>query len=145
MRATGLGLALVIGFAGVAASAQTAPSYHVTKTVALGAPDRWDYLVYDQDAQRLYVSHGDRVTVIDGRAGTVLGNVEGMPGGSHGIGIVTAQGKGYTDDGTAGEAVAFDLKTLKTAPASRLRPTQTASPSTPSSGQSLSSTAIPRC
>jgi YVTN family beta-propeller protein len=114
MRATGLGLALVIGFAGVAASAQTAPSYHVTKTVALGAPDRWDYLVYDAPSHRLYVSHGDRVTVLDGQDGKVLGNIEGMPGGSHGIGIVSATGKGYTDDGKAGEAVAFDLKTLKT-------------------------------
>jgi len=114
MRATGLGLALAIGFAGVAASAQTAPSYHVTKTVALGAPDRWDYLVYDAPSHRLYVSHGDRVTVLDGQDGKVLGNIEGMPGGTHGIGIVSATGKGYTDDGKAGEAVAFDLKTFKT-------------------------------
>ncbi|HEX4635599.1 MAG TPA: YncE family protein [Rhizomicrobium sp.] len=37
-----------------------------------------------------------------------------MPGGTHGIGIATAFGKGYTDDGKAGEAVAFDLKTFKT-------------------------------
>jgi YVTN family beta-propeller protein len=95
------------------AAAQT-PSYHVTKTVALGAPDRWDYLVYDGPSHRLYVSHGDRVTVLDGRDGTALGSVEGMPGGTHGIGIVTAAGKGYTDDGKAGESVAFDLKTLKT-------------------------------
>jgi YVTN family beta-propeller protein len=114
MRTAPLGFALLIGFAGAAASAQTAPSYHVTKTVALGAPDRWDYLVYDAPSHRLYVSHGDRVTVLDGKGGEVIGNIEGMPGGTHGIGIVTAMGKGYTDDGKAGEAVAFDLKTLKT-------------------------------
>ena len=114
MRATGLGIALFIGFAGAAASAQTAPSYHVTKSVALGAPDRWDYLVHDAPSHRLYVAHGDRITVLDGQDGKLLGNVEGMPGGSHGIGIVTALGKGYTDDGKAGEAVAFDLKTFKT-------------------------------
>lgn len=114
MRTTPIGLAFMIGFACVAASAQTAPSYHVTKTVALGAPDRWDYLVYDAPSHRLYVSHGDRVTVLDGKDGGILGQVEGMPGGTHGIGIVTAAGKGYTDDGKAGEAVAFDLKTLKT-------------------------------
>ena len=93
--------------------AQGAPPYHVAKTVALGSPDRWDYLVYDGPSHRLYISHGDRLTVVDGRDGTVLGNVEGMPGGTHGIGIVTAAGKGYTDDGKAGEAVAFDLKTFK--------------------------------
>ncbi|MDB5408924.1 MAG: YncE family protein [Rhodospirillales bacterium] len=37
-----------------------------------------------------------------------------MPGGTHGIAISSATGKGYTDDGKAGIAVAFDLKTLKT-------------------------------
>src|SRR5471032_199573 len=106
-------LILVALAAGTPALAQT-PAYHVAKTVALGAPDRWDYLVYDSDSGRLYVSHGDRLTVLDGASGMILGNVEGMPGGTHGIGIVTAAGKGYTDDGMAGEAVAFDLKTFKT-------------------------------
>jgi len=90
------------------------PAYHVAKTVALGAPDRWDYLVYDSNSGRLYVSHGDRLTVLDGTSGAILGNVEGITGGTHGIGISAATGKGYTVDGAAGVAVAFDLKTLKT-------------------------------
>jgi YVTN family beta-propeller protein len=112
MRLPLLSAALLLG--SVAAAFAQAPAYHVTKTVPVGAPDRWDYLVYDGPSHRLYVSHGDRLTVLDGKAGTVLGNVQSMPGGSHGIGIVAAVGKGYTDDGEAGEAVAFDLKTLKT-------------------------------
>ena len=36
-------------------------------TVPIGAPDRWDYLVYDAPTHRLYVSHGDRLTVLGGR------------------------------------------------------------------------------
>lgn len=114
MRSAGFGFVLFMSLAGASAHAQPAPSYHVANTVALGAPDRWDYLVYDQSSHRLYVSHGDRITVLDGKDGKVVGDVEGMPGGTHGIGIVTALGKGYTDDGRAGEAVAFDLKSLKT-------------------------------
>ena len=114
MRAARLALALLTSVCATAAHAQTAPTYHVTQTVALGAPDRWDYLVYDAPSHRLYVSHGDRVTVLDGKDGKLLGAIEGMPGGTHGIGIVAALGKGYTDDGKAGEAVAFDLKTFKT-------------------------------
>lgn len=86
-----------------------APSYHVTKSVALGAPDRWDYVIYDKG--RVFVAHGDRLAVVDARSGTLLGNVEGIPGGTHGT--VTADGKGYTDDGEAGQAIVFDLKTLK--------------------------------
>lgn len=95
------------------AGAQTTPAYHVVKTVALGAPDTWDYVVFDPPSHRVYIAHGDRLTVVDGHDGTVIGNIEGMPGGSHGTGISTANGVGYTDDGKAGEAVAFDLKTFK--------------------------------
>lgn len=109
-----IAVALLAGFAASTAQAQPVPSYHVAKTVTLGAPDRWDYLVYDGPSHRLYVSHGDRLTVLDGKDGTVVGSVDGMPGGTHGIGIVTAVGKGYTDDGKAGEAVSFDLRTFKT-------------------------------
>jgi YVTN family beta-propeller protein len=97
----------------LAAAQAQMPSYKVTNKVALGSPDRWDYLVYDQPSHRLYVAHGDRVTVLDGKSGKLIGNVEGMPGGSHGIGIVASTGKGYTDDGEAGQAAVFDLKTLK--------------------------------
>lgn len=93
-------------------SAQT-PTYVVTKTIALGAPDRWDYVVFDAASHRVFVAHGDRVTVIDGHDGKIIGQVEGFPGGTHGIGISTATGKGYTDDGRAGTAGAFDLNTLK--------------------------------
>ena len=106
---------LTILLSAVAAQAtDTAPAYHVAKTVVLGAPDRWDYVVFDPGSGRVYVSHGDRVTVVDGKSGAILGQIEGMPGGTHGIGISATNGKGYTDDGKAGQAVAFDLKTFKT-------------------------------
>lgn len=50
----------------VLAAGKAAMEYSVTRTVALGAPDRWDYLTVDPASQRVYVSHGDRVTVVDG-------------------------------------------------------------------------------
>ncbi len=89
------------------------PNYYISKVVALGLPDRWDYVVFDPDSHRVYVAHGDRVTVVDGRSGTMIGAVEGMPGGTLGVAISHATGKGYTDDGKAGMVVAFDLTTLK--------------------------------
>lgn len=88
-------------------------SYRISKVVPLGAPDRWDYIVFDPDSHRVYVAHGDRLSVVDGRTGVVLGTVEGMPGGTHGIAISHATGKGYTDDGKAGMVVEFDLNTYK--------------------------------
>lgn len=90
-----------------------APVYHITKSIPLGAPDRWDYLTFDPSIGRLFISHGDRVTVVDGRSGAILGEIEGLPGGTHGIAIVPDQGRGYTDDGQAGMAASFDLKTYK--------------------------------
>jgi YVTN family beta-propeller protein len=90
-----------------------APRYEVTKTVSLGAPDHWDYVVVDADTHRVYVAHGDRVTVVDGQSGALLGQVEGFAGGTHGVAVVNALGRGYTDDGDAGEAGSFDLKTFK--------------------------------
>lgn len=87
--------------------------YQLTRSVRLGAPDRWDYVVYDEPSHRVYIAHGDRLTVVDGRNGRIIGQVEGMPGGTHGVAISHAAGLGFTDDGEAGEAVAFSLKTLR--------------------------------
>ena len=98
---------------GVSAQAVDAPVYTLVKSLPLGAPDRWDYVVVDRPSGRVFVAHGDRVAVVDGRAGTLMGEVTGVVGGTHGTGVSTATGQGFTDDGRAGVAVAFDLKTLK--------------------------------
>jgi YVTN family beta-propeller protein len=87
--------------------------YRVTKTVMLGAPDRWDLMAFDHSSKRVFVAHGDRVTVVDGRAGSVVGTIDGIAGGTHGVAIAES-GRGYTDDGKEGVAVSFDLTTLKT-------------------------------
>ena len=105
-------LALPLSCMSTPARAQSI-NYRVTKEVALGAPDRWDYVVYDAPSHRVFVAHGDRVAVVDGREGTIVGQVEGLKGGTHGIAIAHHSGLGYTDDGEAGQAAAFSLKTFK--------------------------------
>ncbi|MGH8303343.1 MAG: hypothetical protein ACRET5_17985, partial [Steroidobacteraceae bacterium] len=57
--------AVVLG-AAAATTAQSASSrsaaaveYHRGLSVPLGAPDRWDYVVYDGPSHRVYVAHGD--------------------------------------------------------------------------------------
>src|SRR5436305_14399164 len=79
------------------------PAYGTARTVTVGAPERWDYLTLDRESHRLYLAHGDRVDILDGQTGSLLGRVSGIPGGTHGIGIVSPLRKGYTDDGEAGE------------------------------------------
>lgn len=93
-----------------AAQAQTAPAYRLVKTVPIGAPDRWDYVVYHDG--RAYIAHADVLTVVDVAAGKVAGTFN-VGGTAHGFAAVPGTGKGYTDDGKAGVVVAFDLKTLK--------------------------------
>jgi DNA-binding beta-propeller fold protein YncE len=105
--------AWVLATHSAASIAASTPEYRVTHTVALGAPDRWDYVVFDPSSSRVFVAHGDEVTVVDGHKGDVVGHIKGFPGGTHGVAIVSAVGRGYTDDGQAGEAGAFDLSTFK--------------------------------
>jgi DNA-binding beta-propeller fold protein YncE len=104
----------------LAATAQAAPLYKLAKTVPIGAPDRWDLLAFDPGSHRVYVAHGDRVTVVDIPAGKVVGNIEGYSGGTHGVAIIPALHRGYTDGGQAATANSFDiisLEALKAIPA----------------------------
>lgn len=105
--------AAVLACGAAFAQAPATPVYTVVKAVALGAPDRWDYVVHDGASGRVYVAHGDRVSVVDAHDGKLIGEVTGITGGTHGVGVSNATGKGYTDDGKNGQAVVFDLKTLQ--------------------------------
>jgi YVTN family beta-propeller protein len=89
------------------------PDYHITKSVALGSGERWDYVTFDPTGKRVYVAHGDHVTVVDETKGEVIGQIGTFPGGTHGIAVSTETHQGYTDDGRAGTATAFDLASLK--------------------------------
>jgi len=94
-------------------TANADPLYTLTKTVPLGAPDRWDLLSFNPDTDRVYIAHGDRVTVVDGHSGMLIGEVQGFPGGTHGVALIPEMKRGYSDDGSAGTAASFDLETLK--------------------------------
>lgn len=107
-------LALSLSFMlAAAASAAPSPSYTLSKTVSLGAPDRWDYVVFDPQTDRVFVAHGDRLAVIDARTGTLAGEVQGIAGGTHGSAVSIPTRQGFTDDGRSGKAIAFDLNTLR--------------------------------
>lgn len=103
----------MLGLALSASAADARPTYRQTATVPLGTPDRWDYLVADAEAGRVYVAHGDRVDVIDAKTAKVIGSVTGIPGGTHGTAVSRATSQGFTDDGRAGQVLAFDLRSLK--------------------------------
>ena len=105
MRSAVLGLILTS-----AALAQT--GYHVTKRIPVGGDGGWDYLMVDNAARRLYVSHATEVDVIDADNGTVAGKITGLKG-VHGIALAPEFNRGFISNGQAGTVTVFDLKTLK--------------------------------
>jgi len=104
----------------LSAAADAAPLYRIVKSIALGAPERWDYASFDAARNRVYVAHGDHLAVVDTAKSALLGQVGTFSGGTHGSAAVPGANMAYTDDGQAGVAIAFDpqsLKVLKQIPA----------------------------
>jgi DNA-binding beta-propeller fold protein YncE len=93
-------------------SAQS-PNYHVVATLPVGGEGFWDYLTADGNSDRLYVSRGTHVAVIDTRSGKVVGDIPNT-NGVHGIAIASEFNRGFTSDGGDTTATIFDLKTLRT-------------------------------
>lgn len=86
--------------------------YHLIKTIPLPGDKGWDYCVADSVGRRLYVTHGDRVMVLDLDSDALVG-VIGPFQGIHGVALARDFGRGYVSDGKAGSVACFDLKTLK--------------------------------
>ena len=94
------------------ASVPGASGYHLAATWKPGGEGGWDYLAFDPAARRLYVTRTDRVQVIDGDTGTVIGEVPGLDGG-HGVALAPEFNRGFATSGRSGTVVVFDLKTLQ--------------------------------
>jgi DNA-binding beta-propeller fold protein YncE len=100
------------------------PSYTVTKSVALGPPDSWDYVVFDPSSDRVFVGHSIETTIVDSKTGTVVGHFMGL-NGAHGTAIAPATGRGFADSGKDPSVTAFDLKTFKALPGKITTPEDT--------------------
>ncbi|MGI8742742.1 MAG: YncE family protein [Bryobacteraceae bacterium] len=94
-------------------AAADAPGYKVTKKFPVPGNGGFDYIVFDSPSNRLYVSHGTEVDVLDADSGQVLGKVEDTPG-VHGIAIVPGMNRGFTTNGGESTVSVFDTKTFKT-------------------------------
>lgn len=103
---------LILAGGGSLLNAQTGLRRNLSKvnfrTFKIGGAGRWDYLaVYGTN---LYVSHGDRVHVLDKQTGNAVAVINKTPG-VHGIAFVPALGRGYISDGGASDLTVFDLNT----------------------------------
>ena len=91
-----------------AAAAQT---YHVTNHWKIGGQGGWDYLVSDDAAHRLYVTHNARVEVLDTSNGKLIGAVTGLKS-THGVALNPDGKTGYISDGAGNSVVVFDRSDL---------------------------------
>jgi len=95
-----------------AAHAKPGPGYHLLKKFVLGGEGGWDLLAFDSAANRLYISRGTHVMVVDPDSGAIVGDIPNTPR-VHGIALAPEFGKGFTTNGGDATVTIFDLKTLK--------------------------------
>lgn len=86
-------------------------SYRVSDHWTIGGEGGWDYLLSDDAAHRLYITHGPRVEVLDTTTGKPLGAITGLKG-THGIALNPDGRTGYISDGGANQIVVFDRSSL---------------------------------
>ncbi len=87
--------------------------YRFVKEIAIGGDGGWDYLSVDPAAHRLFVSHGNRIVVIDTQQDKIAGEITDTPG-VHGLTLASDLGRGFVANGGDNTVSIVDLATLKT-------------------------------
>jgi len=97
---------IVLTSVALTAAAQ-APRFTVAKSFIVSGNGSFDYIVFEGSSNRLYVSHGTEVNVVDADSGKEIGKIEDTPG-VHGIAIVPKLHRGFV---TNGETPLFPFST----------------------------------
>src|SRR5262249_48609597 len=87
--------------------------YKLTKKYPIPGDGGFDYVVFDGSSNRVYVSHGTEMDVVDADSGKLVGKVENTPG-VHGVAIVPNLHRGFTTNGGDATISVFDTNTFKT-------------------------------
>ncbi len=102
----------VLCFAGLQSSFAQSSSMQVKNTFHIKSGGGWDYIFVDTASNKLYVSHGTQVNVLDKTTGDSLGVIPNTMG-VHGVAVVHSVNKGFTSNGRSNNVTVFDLTTLK--------------------------------
>src|SRR5271165_5622031 len=106
-------LALFLATATIAAiPAAAQKSYKLADRVKLGGEGGWDYLTYDGDANRLFITRGTHVMVVDAKTLKATSDIPDLSG-VHGVAVAPELGRGFITSGGDNMLAIFDLKTLK--------------------------------
>src|SRR5215472_8585908 len=105
-------LAILLAAATLAIPAAAQKSYKLADRVKLGGDGGWDYLVYDETGNRLFITRSTHVMVVDPKTLKQTGDITGLSG-VHGVALAHDLGKGYITSGGDDMLVIFDLANLK--------------------------------
>jgi len=106
-----LSSALFVGSSDIL-TAQSTSGFKVAKTFHIASSGGWDYISVGPDNNRIYVSHGGQVNILDETTGDSVGVIPNTTG-VHGIAFAASLNKGYTSNGRLNNVTVFDLKTNK--------------------------------
>jgi DNA-binding beta-propeller fold protein YncE len=101
----------IVTFIGVATAAAAADDYSIVERWTTGGSGGWDYLAVDAPRQRLFVTRGDHVDVVDTRSGKLIGTIPGTAG-VHGVALAPERRRGYTSNGRSNTVTEFDYDSL---------------------------------
>jgi DNA-binding beta-propeller fold protein YncE len=103
-------LVIVLTAAVFAAVPAFAQQFKVTDQVKLGGDGGWDYLTYDKDGQRLFITRGSHVMVVDAKSLKVAADIPDLSG-IHGVALAPEFNRGFVSNGGDNTVTVFDLKT----------------------------------
>jgi DNA-binding beta-propeller fold protein YncE len=103
---------LLLGIWFTILSFQSGTGYKVTTRYPVPGNGGFDYLLVDESAHRLYISHGTQVDVVDINNGKLIGSILDTPG-VHGIALAPDFKHGFTSNGRENKISIFDPTTLQ--------------------------------
>ncbi|MDN3658852.1 YncE family protein [Ferruginibacter paludis] len=83
---------------------------HLLNTFHIKSEGGWDYLALLPNSNKLFVSHGGQVNILDKTTGDSVGVIPNTTG-VHGIAFIPSLNKGYTSNGRLNNVTVFDLNT----------------------------------
>ncbi|WP_116994261.1 MULTISPECIES: YncE family protein [unclassified Duganella] len=104
-------LALLLGSFATPYGTAATPEYAVRERIALSGDGKWDYASIDASHQRLYVTHGNQVQVIELGTHKVAGAITGTEG-VHGVDFAPELNLGFTSNGRSDSVTVFALDSL---------------------------------
>src|SRR6202051_132522 len=93
-------------------AADAASEFKVTQRSPVSGDGGCGYLLFDAGSNRLYVSHGTQVNVLDASSGKEVGQVKGLQG-VHGIAVVPSLNIGFVTNGKNSTVAVFDTKSFE--------------------------------